>query len=153
MPNVRRLNHFTGKKVIILGHSFGNLSILHVLNHLHSKVKSKLIHSWLSVVPPFLGALKATQVHISGDNDFIYMRNYFGLKVKAAIEAINNIISTYELAAKDPFNLFNGHKWFEAVKKRMSYEEFEEIKFEDSGFQFLPKKESKCTPEAFKLFP
>lgn len=128
------------------------MNVLNLLNNAPREKKQKLIHSWVSVMPPFLGSLKTLQIHLSADNDFMFYKNYFGLHVKAAVESINNILSTYEMSPKDPFQLYKGQKWFEAVEKRMRYEE-QDIDYKDSGFAFLPKKEENCSPKNFVHFP
>ena len=52
---------------------------------------------------------------------------------------------------RDVFDMYKNEKWFKAVEKRTNYEKGDES-YENSGFDFLPKKESKCSPVNFKDF-
>ena len=71
----KTLNHLintmyenTGKRVIIIAHSFGNLVTLNTLKQ-NSELKTK-IKKWISLAPPFGGATKAVDNFLHGITDF-----------------------------------------------------------------------------------
>jgi predicted alpha/beta hydrolase family esterase len=71
LKSVRTLQNYTGKKVILIGHSYGNLNIWNFLTEEMSQVeKDEQIHSFLAISPPFLGSIKALQMHLGGNSDF-----------------------------------------------------------------------------------
>ena len=147
--NIDRLYDLTKKKVVLYGHSLGNVNIYHQLLKLSPEYKKEKIKNWVNIAGPLLGATKTLRMLISGYSDLMFFKNLIGLHLDAAIEAINNLVTLYELIPFDSFNEYDDEEWFSFVKKRIKYEKGE-INFEDSGFQFLPKTTEKCTPDAFK---
>ena len=67
--HVNRLYANTGKPVIIIGHSYGNLLSLSQLLKAKPQVLSK-IKQFIAIAPPFAGASKLQDVFIYGHRDF-----------------------------------------------------------------------------------
>ena len=67
--HIDRMYTLTGKPVIIIAHSFGNLITLNALQKLSADNKKK-IKKWISLAPPFGGATKAIDNFLYGTNDF-----------------------------------------------------------------------------------
>lgn len=149
--NLVKLNLFTNKKVIIYGHSLGNLNIYHQLLKMPQEMKNNLIHSWVNIAGPILGAVKTVRFLVSGDSDLIFFDGFVGVHFDAAVEACNNTIALYELLPIDVFSVYRGQEWFERIMKRVAYENGK-ANFEESGFSFLPKIEDECSPSNFKAF-
>uniref|UniRef100_UPI00398EC2AC phosphatidylcholine-sterol acyltransferase n=1 Tax=Pristiophorus japonicus TaxID=55135 RepID=UPI00398EC2AC len=57
-----------GKPVYLLGHSMGNLYILHFLNEQPQEWKDKFIHGFISFGAPWGGSVKSLAALASGDN-------------------------------------------------------------------------------------
>ena len=147
--NLNRLFSLTKKKVILLSHSFGNLNVYNQLTkNLSQTEKDKKIKNWLSLNPPFLGALKIHRNLLGGDNSLMIVPHLIGLHYRASVMA-NNDLGTYELLLKNPYFMFKNEEWFLDVKKRTFYENGE-TDFENSGFDFLPRIEEKCGPEQYE---
>lgn len=146
-----RLNALTNKKVVVIGHSMGNMNILHQLNKLPTEEKAKKVQIWVAVGPVFLGAIKSNKMLISGDESLLFLKNILGLHLKPSIEGSHNAQSSYALTARCPYTLYKGQRWFDSVIARTRYEHGE-IDYKDSGFAFLPPTSEKCSPPKYVTF-
>lgn len=146
--NLKRMYELTGNQVSIIAHSFGNLNTSYQLSLLSQEFKDKYIKAWISVAPPLLGAMTATQSVLGGLEE--YQKSIFGLKYPAASQALGSFPSMYELMQVNMYTIYQNEPWFQWVKKRLQYEN-NEIPFEESGMLFWPKINEKCTPSSFKL--
>lgn len=146
--NLVRLNMLTRKKVVIIGHSLGNLNIYSQLMDLEMTDKKKLIKNWIAVASALGGSTDAMKSLVGGDATYIFLKGMVGIHYHAEIEALQRIISIYELLPYNPFESNKNEAWFQAFKNRMLYEDGKN-KYEDSGFKFLPRLEEKCTPDNF----
>jgi len=54
------------QRVILLGHSMGNMYIQYLLTHQSKKWKDKYIKSFISLAGPWAGAVKSIRLEISG---------------------------------------------------------------------------------------
>ena len=66
--HIENMENLTGKPVIIIAHSFGNLVILNGLTKF-PELKNK-VKKWISLAPPFAGATKAIDYFLHGITDF-----------------------------------------------------------------------------------
>ena len=105
-PNIERLYNFTGKKVSIFAHSFGNLNTSYQLSKLTQKFKDFYIKDWISVAPPLLGAMTATQSVLSGNDSLVFWK-YFGLRYNASSRSLGSFPSTYELMQVNMLSLIH----------------------------------------------
>lgn len=151
LDNLVNLNLLSNKKVIIYGHSLGNINIYHQLRKMSPELKNNLIRTWVNVAGPILGAVKTIRFLVSGDSDLLFFGGFVGLHFDASIEACNNNIVLYELLPYDVFTLYRDEPWFQKVIKRTAYERGQ-VPYEDSGFSFLPRVEDGCTPPNFTAF-
>ena len=145
--NLERLYNLSGKQVSIIAHSFGNLNTSYQLSLLTQEFKDKYIKAWISVAPPLLGAMTATQSVLAGLES--YQKAIFGLKYPAASQSLGSFPSMYELMQVNMYTIYQNEPWFQWVKKRLDYEAGN-IDFEDSGMLFWPKIDEKCTPDSFE---
>lgn len=150
--NLDRIFTLTGKKVVLVGHSLGNVNIYHQLLKLDTETKQKMIKTWVSVSSAVAGALQAFNSILAGDSEFMYFKNLVGIHYHAEIEAFNSIISGYELLPIDFFTHNKDEGWVKAMEKRIAYEQGINT-FKDSGFSFLPRIEDKCSPSNFQDYP
>lgn len=147
-PSLETIYKLTGKKVVLLGHSLGNVNIYHQLSKLRTNTKKKMIKSWISVGSAVGGALQAFNTIVAGNGEFIYLFNKVGLHFKSEIIVFNKMFSAYELLPIDFFTYHKDEPWLKAFESRILYEKGE-VDHEFSGFKFLPKLEEKCTPVKF----
>lgn len=149
--NLERLHNLTNKKVVLIGHSYGNNNIYYQLTKLSTDIKNKLIKNWISLGFGTLGSIEVQSTMVAGTDYFVYLNQEFGLKIEASIEFANGHLALFENLAIDPYHQFEGQDWFKAFEKRVQYESFSTISFEDSGFNFLPGKTEKCNPVKFNI--
>ena len=67
------INNFT--RVVLIGHSMGNVNILYLLNHKKPEWKDKYIEAFISIAAPWGGAVKSLRMIASGD-----MLNLFSIR-------------------------------------------------------------------------
>lgn len=121
---ITHMNIITGKKVIIIAHSFGNLITLNTLKK-DDNLKTK-IKKWISLAPPFAGATKAVDNFLKGITDFnqpiekldVYLRTEF--EKFGQFIMLKSIPTVYELKPKaifwDKFNDNNYKDFWTAIK-------------------------------------
>lgn len=143
-PNVKRIFGITGKKVVLVGHSFGVRNIYYQLLKIPQVLKDKMVRVWAGVGGNFLGSWYSDIDLVAGTNIFQFLF-IFGLGIPSIVETINNSLSVYEARSRDHFKLFEGEEFFERIKARMDYERDYFDDFEKSGFDFLPKKTDICS--------
>ena len=114
--NIQRLYKLTGKKVIFMAHSLGNLNIKYQLSKLDYEFKEKYIKLWIGATPPFLGAMQATKVVLGGDNEY-YFGNVVGFHFNASADSLGSMAVMYELMLKNMYTLYKDKKWFKNVYK------------------------------------
>jgi hypothetical protein len=114
--NLKRMKELTGKKVIILTHSFGGVNAQYQLSKMSQEDKDKYIAFWIAQAPPFLGALKVTRILLSGLKEFYFQ--IFGFRFKASTKVTSSHPVYYELLYKNPYVIYKDHAWFDWVKQR-----------------------------------
>lgn len=118
---VQMLHKNTGKKVIVVAHSLGNLLINDILSLPENKQKTqKMIERNIALAPPYIGTMKDMELFISGTLEF-----------KADLPA-GNVVDV-SLAAQKFFGSFNPNFYLLLMKpfmhsllKKPEYREFVE---------------------------
>ena len=147
--NVKRLNKLTNKKVVLIAHSQGVRVTYHQLTKMNQEKKNKLIKNFVGIGGNFFGSYYIDESMLIGSADYL-MFQIFGIHFDATLSINSHMYSTYEARVRDPYDIYNGQEWFEAYKNRIKYENGE-IGYPESGFDFLPSVEEKCSPENFDL--
>lgn len=148
--NLERMFNLTGKRVVIAAHSLGNLNTLYQLNKLSPEFKQKHVKLWIAIAPPFLGAMKAMQDVLGGEDMYYFMKT-IGFHFKASAECMSTFPVMYELALKNMYSMYKEEPWFQWVITRLQYEKGL-IPAEESGLKFWPQIDEECTPKNFKNF-
>lgn len=102
--HIDRMSTLTGKPVIIIAHSFGNLITLNALQKLGEQKKN--IKKWISLAPPFAGATKAIDNFLYGTSDFnvdLALRATIRFEKFGQFLMLRSIPTVYELK---PFKIF-----------------------------------------------
>lgn len=105
--HIENMYQLTGKPVIIIAHSFGNLVTLNTLTK-DKSLKDK-IRKWIAIAPPFAGATKAIDNFLHGIDDFdtLIIPNFARSEFHkfGQFMMLKSIPTVYEL--KPNLNLYN----------------------------------------------
>ena len=143
MQSLKRIKKLTGKKSILINHSFGTVYTYSNLLDMTHEEKEDLVEFWAPVDAPLMGNVFLMGATITGENPFTILNGLIGLSKPQAMNAFFGISSSMEML---PFNYwkFINEKWFqEFVIKRMLAETLPEH-FEISRPTFFPDPSNEC---------
>ena len=124
--HIERMYELTGKPVVIIAHSFGNLVTLNALKRLKENNKPILnkIKKWIALAPPFAGATKAVEYFLHGIKDFDSKITKFDLFGQYMM--LKSIPTVYELKPftifKDLFESEEYQDFAKAIRERLKLE-------------------------------
>jgi len=159
---VEMLYKNTGKKVIVVSHSLGNLLINDILSLEENKIKSlDLIERNIALAPPYIGTTKDMELFISGTKEFrtdLPFSNVIDISINAQ-KFFGSFNPNFYLLFLKPFlnNLANKSEYkefYEAIRERLMLERKckDLINFESSKknkFKNIPnqKDQEVCTDD------
>ena len=146
--NIQRIKKLTGKKVVLVAHSLGNVNIKYQLSKLTQEFKDSHLKLWMAITPPFLGAMQATKVVLGGDDEYFFFK-MIGFHFNASSTSLGSFPVMYELMLKNMYTKYQDQPWFQWIQKRLDYEQGT-TSYADSGMYFWPPVDEKCTPDSFK---
>eukprot|EP01016_Furgasonia_blochmanni_P047212 TRINITY_DN6918_c0_g1_i1.p1 TRINITY_DN6918_c0_g1~~TRINITY_DN6918_c0_g1_i1.p1 ORF type:complete len:723 (+),score=126.39 TRINITY_DN6918_c0_g1_i1:203-2371(+) len=133
----------TGKRVIVVAHSYGNLNVLHALNGMSSEEKDKKIRHYVAIAPPFTGSVKSLEVLIGGSPDYL-MPLKIGLRMPGQRIFFNGMPSALDLFPQNPYTRFAGEPWMHEVKRLSGFEKIGLMWAKSSVLSFLPSNDERC---------
>jgi hypothetical protein len=142
-PNLERLKQLTNKRVILVGHSLGNINIKYQLDKMTQHEKDSYIENWLALSPPFMGSLIANKGIIEGNSNF-YFGGFFGFHFSPSHKSLSSFAVEYELFLKNMYQMYQTEDWFEWVQQILAYEKGHA---EQSPLNFWPSKNEICLPK------
>ena len=153
---INQLYENTGKKVVILAHSFGTIATLNQLITINPDLRNK-IKTFVAMAPPFSGASKLLDVFLYGSHDFDTTINVVGYDVlKVALDpfgqsiAYNTIPTLIELRPLPAIaKLVNKEEYKDFIKALNELIEEEKICGDTNCDQ---KKIDELTPTYRKIF-
>lgn len=121
---IDQLYAITGKKVVIVAHSMGNLNTLHNLYNLDQEYKDKKIARWMSLAGPFIGTSKMNNGPLGIDSSFGKTIADINLGITADVykKTVNLLPSTYELMLRRFFRVNAGKPFLKDIEKRITHE-------------------------------
>jgi hypothetical protein len=123
IPVLKNMKKLTGKKVVVVAHSMGNLNVYYNVMRTPVKLRKELIYNVLSAGPPFLGSPEVTKSFVYGTND--YYKFGLGINFKNFQRAVDTELSLYELLPTDFFVRYqNETTWMPQISRRADYENF-----------------------------
>ena len=152
---VNTLYRNTGKKVIVIGHSYGNLNLLNFLTQSNNLFKEK-IKRFVAIAPPFIGAPKAVQSLTLGTHEFRTEIAGFIIDLNIIAQKLYSSItpSSYELMIKPHFEILKDKFEYEQFTSAIAERILLERKCEKDGCDNnYIKENSKYFNEIFKFFP
>ena len=152
---IRYAYGLTGKKVVIIGHSLGNLNALSSLNQMSQDDKDRMIAAYVVISPPFAGAPKALMSALGGDPSFQFG---FGIGINFFTQArlVGGASSTQDLIPKDLYFRFKNETWMQDLLKRAELEKkydpttqegkrfWDQIDLHDLPYSFFPNPSETC---------
>jgi len=158
---VEMLYRNTGKKVIVVAHSLGNLNVLRILNK-ENPINS-MIKRYIGMVPPYFGAAKAVEFFSNGSEEFrmkLFLSEYIDISSQAqkfyspftpVSYALTLKPKLHELARSKEYSEFT-----EALKERFTLEKKCGIlnnKYESECTSDFIQKNSQKFKKHFPFFP
>lgn len=152
---IRYAYALTGKKVVIVAHSLGNLNTLAVLNRMSIQDKEKMIAMYTSIAAPFAGAAKTIRLVMGGESAFLSSWGV-GIDFYSQQHVISASSSTQDLLPSNVFNQFRNEPWMAELLKRIELDKkypgnttegaefWKNAKTEDIPYSFFPTPSNIC---------
>ena len=148
---IRYAYTLTGKKVVIVGHSLGNLNVLPALNSMSQEDKDLMVSSYVAITPPFGGVPKTLQNALGGDPSFRIGMGY-GVNAYNQARIMEAASSTQDLTPKDVFHRFRNEAWMQDLLARIELEKSHGLNstqessqdLESIPYSFFPPPTEKC---------
>lgn len=138
-----RMKKLTGKKTIVLAHSFGTVNTYSAILDLTEEEKRELVDFWAPVGGPLMGDVELMATMVTGENPLSILNGLIGLTKQQALKTFYETTFSFELL---PYNYwkFVDQKWFqEFVLGRVISETKSEV-LEMSRPSFFPSPINEC---------
>ena len=112
----------TGKKVIVVAHSLGNIYSMNFFNNISSEFKEKKILQYVAVASPFVGSPKTLKVEIGGDSEMFYY-NSVGLNYEGQKGFLGTSPGLFAAFPMDSYFRFKNEPWMKDLIERIENEE------------------------------
>lgn len=141
LPTVlRNMKTLTNKKIVILAHSFGNLKTAYGMWNMSQADKDEIVHVFLSLAPPYLGAAKPVSYLTCGSNEFSFPF-HLGIDMPTWIRIAGSFPSVFELGPQPSFTTQVGQSWMQKIIARIAYENGTSS---DPVYPWLPLRNDSC---------
>ena len=138
-----RMKKLTGKKSIIISHSFGSVNTYSSLLDLEADTKSNLVDFWAPVGGPLMGNAKLLGTLATGENPTSFVDGAVGLSKNQALRSFYGTTFSYELLPFD-FWKFAKEKWFKDFVLKRMLSENRRLPVEVSRPTFFPNPVQEC---------
>lgn len=145
-PIIQDMNAITGKKVSVIGHSYGNNMALHLFYSQKQSVKDKLIERYYGIGAPFLGSAQAVSVLLTYETALgNFMRLGIGFDVDMSTQMFPRFKSIYELLPQEPADSLKSTVWFKEMYKRIEADQAKIVyKSTHPVLKLFPPRDQKC---------
>lgn len=118
LPNLKRLFKLTQKKVVMIGHSMGNVNLLYNIGLASKEDKKKYMKGFYSVTPAFIGGYKPIDMIVANDREYMLQVLNYSLGFTYEAQRQTNIYSQslYEMIGQDPFKMFENEPFLEEIR-------------------------------------
>eukprot|EP00742_Colponemidia_sp_Colp-10_P005527 GILJ01005905.1.p1 GENE.GILJ01005905.1~~GILJ01005905.1.p1 ORF type:complete len:710 (+),score=79.17 GILJ01005905.1:45-2132(+) len=117
---IEDLHRSTGKRVVIIAHSMGNLNVLNALNQLEQRYKDMHIQKWISINAPWMGSVDSIETLISGTE--MLDLGWFGFGRDAQKRMMGAWGGLYELIPKNTLQENENQAWYKELLSRLEME-------------------------------
>eukprot|EP01016_Furgasonia_blochmanni_P045037 TRINITY_DN6302_c0_g1_i6.p1 TRINITY_DN6302_c0_g1~~TRINITY_DN6302_c0_g1_i6.p1 ORF type:complete len:662 (-),score=116.65 TRINITY_DN6302_c0_g1_i6:35-2020(-) len=136
------LYELTGKKVVVIGHSYGTMNGLRAFNKMTQESKDKMIKHFVGMSPTFSGMTETLNFIVGGNKHFILPMG-LGIKMPAQKIVFEGQASIFDMFPSDPLAIFKGTPWVKEIRRILQKEEAKE-EWRSSIFDFLPNTREIC---------
>jgi hypothetical protein len=138
-----RLKKLTGKKTIVMAHSFGTVNTYSAILDLTEKEKRELVDFWAPVGGPLMGNAELMGTMITGDNPLSILNGLIGLTKQQALTTFYETTFSFELLPFDYWK-FVHQKWFSKFVLNRLLTETTSMSFDFSRPNFFPNPSNEC---------
>lgn len=145
---LKRLWENTGKKVLIVAHSFGNMQTAHTLWKMPQADKDTYIARYIALAPPYIGSSQLTAGTIGYDSRFCFNFGFFdlGITPQTYKDAIADGKGMFNLMPKKAVSVNAGSNWWKAILGRMQAEYNNQAQPTGTIMDIFPPATATCAP-------
>lgn len=111
---MKKMWETTGKKVMVVAHSFGNMQVAHNLWNMSKEEKDKYIARYIALAPPYLGSSILTAGLIGYADNYVvdlYLTQ-LGIDSKMFRDGFSGTKGIYNLMPKNACKVNENKQWF-----------------------------------------
>jgi hypothetical protein len=141
--SVQWLKKLTGKKSIIIAHSFGTVNTYSAILDLTPEEKKEYIEFWAPVGGPLMGNQELMSTMVTGENPLSFLNGIIGLAKQQALKSFYEVTFAFELL---PFNFwkFEKENWFKNFVLKRTMAEIRSDPVEVARPMFFPNPSNEC---------
>ena len=141
--SLERIRKLTGKKSMVIAHSFGTVNSYSALLDLSKEDKKRLVDVWVPVGAPLMGNVELMGALVSGQNPLSLLDGVIGLNKQQSLEIFYNLTSSFDML---PFNFwkFVHEPWFKTFVLNRTVSELKTESPEITRPTFFPDPKSEC---------
>lgn len=145
---MKRLWENTGKKVLIVAHSFGNLQTAHNLWNMSQADKDKYIARYIALAPPYLGSSQLVSGLIGFDARYTVSLGFtdVGVTVPMFKDVVADSRGIFNLMNKKAVAVNRNTKWWQAILGRIDAENNNRAQAAGTIMDIFPPATASCTP-------
>ena len=138
-----RLKRLTGKKSIVLAHSFGTINSYSALVDLSKEEKNELVDFWAPVGGPLMGNVQLMSTLITGENPISLFDGKIGISKQQSLRSFYETTFAYEMLPFDYWK-FAKEDWFKNFAINRVVRETNILDYEVSRPSFFPHPNHEC---------
>ena len=145
---MKRLWENTGKKVVIVAHSFGNMQTAHNLWKMPQADKDKYIARYIALAPPYLGSSQLVQGLIGYDSRYAFNLVFFdlGITPQTYKDAVADSRGIFNLMPKKAIQVNQNSNWWKAILGRVQAEANKQAQPSGTVMDIFPPPTATCAP-------
>ena len=141
--SLKRIKRLTGKKTIVIAHSFGTVNSYSSILDLTEEEKEELIDFWAPIGGPLMGSVELLGTLITGDNPLSFLNGIIGLTKSQSLNSFYGSTFTFDMI---PFNYwkFVNEDWFKEFVIPRALSERKTATQEITRPSFFPNPQNEC---------
>lgn len=146
--SVSELHRITGKKVMVMAHSYGNIHVWHGLVKMDQGIKDRTVKSWIALHPPFgSGVATGIKAMVAGSNRLNFLGMGFGYW--SYMSFMSQETSLYESFPTNAYEIFEGADFMRNITDQIRFEKDKGFFGSKKGISFWPDSWETCSRDYF----